>query len=186
MRAIPLTGETAAVLRAWLKERRGQPDEPLFPTRQGQQLSRYTVWSASEFAIEIGVSIRQHPTGSPTSTGGSDHVRTRPWTDPGRRRTKRFLSPSLKYEIWLRLVRQEVTIAEAAAAEHVDRSTIMRIRTVAKEGALAALAASKPGVQARERDYELELAKAEVARLSETVKEMAVKLMLVQGKGGWG
>ena len=43
MRAIPLTGETAAVLRAWLKERRGQPDEPLFPTRQGQQLSRYTV-----------------------------------------------------------------------------------------------------------------------------------------------
>ena len=107
-------------------------------------------------------------------------------TDPGRRRTKRFLSPSLKYEIWLRLVRQEVTTAEAAAAEHVDRSTIMRIRTVAKEGALAALAASKPGVQARERDYELELAKAEVARLSETVKEMAVKLMLVQGKGGWG
>src|SRR5664279_2643518 len=65
-------------------------------------------------------------------------------TDPGRRRTKRFLSPSLKYEIWLRLVRQEVTIAEAAAAEHVDRSTIMRIRTVAKEGALAALAAPNP------------------------------------------
>ena len=104
---------------------------------------------------------------------------------PGRR-GKRFLSPSQKYEIWLRLVRQEVTIAEAAAAQHVDRSTIMRIRTVAKEGALAALAASKPGVQARERDYELELAKAEVARLSETVKEMAVKLMLVEGKGGWG
>src|SRR5664280_2074958 len=39
-------------------------------------------WSASEFAIEIGVSIRQHPTGSPTSTGGSDHVRTRPWDRP--------------------------------------------------------------------------------------------------------
>jgi len=33
----------------------------------------------------------------------------------------------------------------------------MRIRTVAKEGALAALAASKPGVQGKERDYELEL-----------------------------
>ena len=57
---------------------------------------------------------------------------------------------------------------------------------VAKEGALAALAASKPGVAARERDYELEAARAEVARLSETVKEMAVKLMPVQGKGGWG
>jgi transposase-like protein len=99
---------------------------------------------------------------------------------------KRFLSPSQKYEIWLHLVRQEVTVAEVAAAEHVDRSTIMRIRTVAKEGALAALAASKPRVQARERDWELELAKAEVGRLSETVKEMAVKLMLVEGKGGWG
>ena len=107
-------------------------------------------------------------------------------TDPGRRRTKRFLSPSLKYEIWLRLVRQEVTIAEAAASQPVDRSTILRIRTVAKEGALAALAASKPGVAASARDVELERAKAEVARLSEAVKELAVKLTLVEGKGGWG
>jgi transposase-like protein len=106
--------------------------------------------------------------------------------DRAGRRSKRFLTPSQKYEIWLQLVRQEVTIAEVAAALQVDRSTIMRIRTVAKEGALAALAASKPGVQARARDYELELARAEVARLSETVKEMAVKLMLVEGKGAWG
>jgi len=107
-------------------------------------------------------------------------------TDRAGRRPKRFLSPSLKYEIWLQLVRQEVTMAEAATAHHVDRSTIVRIRTIAKEGALAALAASKPGVGARERDYELEMAKAEVARLSETVKELAVKLTLVEGKGGWG
>jgi len=53
-------------------------------------------------------------------------------TDRAGRRAKRFMSPSQKYEIWLRLVRQEVRIAEAAAAQHVDRSTIMRIRTVAK------------------------------------------------------
>jgi transposase-like protein len=105
--------------------------------------------------------------------------------DRAGRRSKRFLSPSQKYEIWLQLVRQEVTIAEAAAQQHVDRSTIMRIRMVAKQGALAALAASKPGVQAKERDYELELAKAEVARLSEALKEMAVKRTLVEGKGGW-
>ena len=85
-------------------------------------------------------------------------------TDRVGRRGKRFLSPSQKYEIWLQLVRQEVTIAEAAAAQHVDRSTIVRISMVAKEGVLAAF---KPGVVARERDYELELAKAEVARLSE-------------------
>ena len=107
-------------------------------------------------------------------------------TDRAGRRSKWFLSPSQKYEIWLRLVRREVTVAEAAEAQRVDRSTIMRIRTVAKEGALAALAASKPGVQARERDYELEQAKVEIARLSEACKELAVRLTLVEGKGGWG
>jgi len=96
------------------------------------------------------------------------------------------LSPSQKYEIWLQLIRQEATIAEVAAQEHVDRSTIMRIRTVAKEGALAALAASKPGVGARQRDYELEQAQAENARLGEALKQMAVKLMLIEGKEGWG
>jgi hypothetical protein len=62
----------------------------------------------------------------------------------------------------------------------------MRIRTVAKEGALAALAASKPGTAARQRDYELEAAKMENARLSEALKEMAVRLTLVEGKGSWG
>ncbi len=42
-RATTLTGETVAILRPWLTERHGQPDEPLFPTRQGRPLSRYTV-----------------------------------------------------------------------------------------------------------------------------------------------
>ena len=109
-----------------------------------------------------------------------------PSSGSGGRRAKRFLSPSQKYEIWLQLVRGETTIAEAATAQQVDRSTIMRIRQVAKDGALAALAASKPGVKGRERDYELEAAKAEIARLSEACKELAVKLTLVEGKDGWG
>ena len=38
-----LTGETVKVLGAWLKERCAQPAEPLFPTRQGRALRRYTV-----------------------------------------------------------------------------------------------------------------------------------------------
>ena len=42
-RATTLTWEAVQVVRAWLTERRGQPDEPLFPTRQGRPLSRYTV-----------------------------------------------------------------------------------------------------------------------------------------------
>ncbi|MGH3448808.1 MAG: hypothetical protein ACRDP4_14405 [Nocardioidaceae bacterium] len=106
-------------------------------------------------------------------------------TDRAGRHAKRMLSPSQKYEIWLQLVRQEVTVAEAATQQRVDRSTIMRIRTVAKEGALQALAASKPGVKARERDFELEQAQAECQRLSEALKEMAVRLTLVEGKGSW-
>lgn len=43
-------------------------------------------------------------------------------------------------------------MAEAASRWQVDRSTIMRIRTVAKEGALAALAESRPGARAQARD----------------------------------
>jgi len=42
-RATPLTGEVAALLRQWITERGGGPDDPLFPTRQGRPLSRYTV-----------------------------------------------------------------------------------------------------------------------------------------------
>jgi transposase len=107
-------------------------------------------------------------------------------TDRAGRRAKRFLSPLEKYEIWLQLVRQEVTIAEAAGQWQVDRSTIMRIRAVAKDGALAALAESRPGVKAAQRDFELEAVRADNVRLGEALKEMAVKLMLVEGKGRWG
>ncbi len=91
-----------------------------------------------------------------------------------------------KYEIWLQLVRQETTISEAADRFEVDRSTIMRIREVARQGALEALATSKPGVQPAKRDLELEAARAEAARLGEALKELAVKLLLVEGKGRWG
>ena len=77
-------------------------------------------------------------------------------------------------------------MAEAATAWEVDLSTVMRIRTVAKEGALAALASSKPGTAGKQRDYELEQARAEIGRLSEALKEMAVRLTLVEGKGSWG
>jgi hypothetical protein len=57
---------------------------------------------------------------------------------------------------------------------------------VAKEGALEALSNSRPGTKAKARDYELEAARADALRLGEALKEMAVKLMLVEGKGRWG
>jgi transposase len=102
------------------------------------------------------------------------------------RRAKRFLTPLQNYEVWLQLVRGETTIGEAADRLGVDRSRIMRLRTVAKDGALAALAESRPGLQQAKRDLELEAARAEAVRLGEALKEMAVKLMLIEGKGRWG
>lgn len=38
-RAVPLTGETAAVLGVWMAERAGRGGDPLFPTRSGRRLS---------------------------------------------------------------------------------------------------------------------------------------------------
>ena len=107
-------------------------------------------------------------------------------TDRAERRSKRFLTPLQKYEIFIQLVRQEVTVIEAAEQWAVDRSVIMRIRTVAKEGALEGLSKSRPGRRAKERDMELEEARMDAARLGEALKEMAVKLMLLEGKGRWG
>jgi site-specific recombinase XerD len=39
-RAVPLTREVQALLRPWLAERGGRPDQPLFCTRAGRRLSR--------------------------------------------------------------------------------------------------------------------------------------------------
>ncbi|MGO9960845.1 MAG: hypothetical protein ACLP50_33520 [Solirubrobacteraceae bacterium] len=98
----------------------------------------------------------------------------------GGRRRKRFLSPSQRYEIWLGLVRGEYTTVEAAERAGVDRST------VAKQGALDALAASRPGIKTGGVDPEFAGARAEIARLSEALKEMGVRLMLAEGKERWG
>ena len=38
-RATPLTALTVAVLRTWIAEHTGSPDDPLFPTRTGTRLS---------------------------------------------------------------------------------------------------------------------------------------------------
>ena len=114
-------------------------------------------------------------------------------TEPGRlagsdggRRPKRLLSPSQKYEIWIGLLRGEFSTIEAAERAGVDRSTIMKLRMVAKQGALDALAASRPGVRQGGPDPELAAAQAEIARLSEALKEMGVRLMLAEGKERWG
>jgi site-specific recombinase XerD len=42
-RAVPLTKDAQAVLAAWLDERAGLPDNPMFPTRTGRRLTRDAV-----------------------------------------------------------------------------------------------------------------------------------------------
>jgi transposase len=88
--------------------------------------------------------------------------------------------------MWIGLLRGEFTTREAADRAGVDRSTIMRVREVAKQGALDALSSSRPGVRQGGPDPELAEARAEIARLSEALKEMGVRLMLAEGKGRWG
>ncbi|MCC6225414.1 MAG: site-specific integrase [Microthrixaceae bacterium] len=42
-RVVPLTANTAAVLRTWTRERQGLNEDPLFPTRTGRQLSTHGI-----------------------------------------------------------------------------------------------------------------------------------------------
>jgi hypothetical protein len=50
-----------------------------------------------------------------------------------------------KYETRLKILTGQLTTNEAAAQAGVDRSTIMTLRKVARDGAIAALQASRPG-----------------------------------------
>ena len=106
-------------------------------------------------------------------------------TEHGMKR-KRFLAPQEKYEIWMQLVRGETTVGEAADRARVDRSTIAKLREVARQGALDALARSRPGRRDKQRDVELEAAQGEIERLRTALAEMAVRLTLVEGKEPWG
>lgn len=105
----------------------------------------------------------------------------------GPTRRKRLLTPEEKYEIWVQVLTRQLTQAEAAVRWGVDPTTVMKLRRVAKEGALTALAAARPGRPRQpEEDAELAAAKAEVARLGEAVKELAVENLLLRGKSSWG
>ncbi len=104
----------------------------------------------------------------------------------GGRRRRRMLTAQEKYQIWLQLVTGEVSQRDAAEQWGIDPTTVMRIREVAKEAALAGLAAWKPGVRGQGEDSELAAARSEIARLEETVKEQAIELVALRGKGRSG
>lgn len=105
------------------------------------------------------------------------------------RKPRKRLAPSEKYEMFVQILTQQATQREAATKWGVDRSTVISVCRVAKDGALAALAASVPGrpagAGASPERVELDSARAEIERLRATVTEQAVVLHLHQGKSRW-
>jgi transposase len=100
----------------------------------------------------------------------------------GQRKHRRLLSPEEKWEIFLEVCSQELSQSDAARKWNVDVSTVVRIRQLARDAALAAFAASKPGRLPSPEQVELEAALAENDRLAEALKEMAIELTLHRGK----
>lgn len=92
------------------------------------------------------------------------------------RRAKRFLIAEQKYDLWVRMLSGQLSQADAAAEAGVDRTTIGKLRTVARDGAIAAPQASKPGKPKHSPAEAAELAeaRAELERLRTTVVEQAV------------
>lgn len=111
-----------------------------------------------------------------------------PGQAPSQRRRRR-LGPSEKYEIFVSVLTEQATQREAAERFKVDRSTVVHVCRVAKQGALDALAASvagRPGGKGKSPEQlALEDAQAEIERLRATVTEQAVALHLHQGKSRW-
>src|SRR3954452_16425963 len=103
------------------------------------------------------------------------------------RRPKRFLAPEQKYDLWVRMLCGQITQADAAA-EAVDRTTIVTLRKVARDGAIAALTASTPGRRKQTAQEASEIAKltAEVDRLGGVIIEQAIELAALRGKAAWG
>jgi len=102
----------------------------------------------------------------------------------GRRR--RQLTPEEKWEVFVEVTSQHLTQRDAARKWGVDVSVIIKLRKLAKDAALAAFAASKPGRVVSAQDAQIEALQADNARLSEALKELAVELTLVRGKPRWG
>jgi transposase len=100
----------------------------------------------------------------------------------GKRRARRQLTPEEKWEVFLEVTSQQLSQADTARKWNIDVSTVIRIRQLAKDAALAAFASSKPGRMPSPEQVELEAALAENDRLSAALKELAVELSLHRGR----
>ena len=102
------------------------------------------------------------------------------------RRPKRMLSAEQKYEIWVKTLTGELTTMQAAVEAGVDRTTVMTLRKVAKDGAIAALQASVPGRRrSAAEENEINSLRAENARLQATIVELSIENVVLRGKAPW-
>ena len=99
-----------------------------------------------------------------------------------RRRRGRQLSAEEKWPVFLEVSSQQLTRADAAREWGVDVSTVIKLRRLAKDGALAAFAAARPGRPGSIERVEIGELRAENAGLSEALKEPAVELSLHRGR----
>jgi len=103
------------------------------------------------------------------------------------RQPKRFLTAEQKYDLWVRMLTGQTTQGEAAVEAGVDRSTISRLRRVARDAAIAGLQESKPGrKQSNAEKSELAGLNAEIGRLHTAIVEQAIELAALRGKASWG
>jgi transposase len=99
---------------------------------------------------------------------------------------RRRLTVPERYQVFLDVVSGQGSQRDVADKWRIDRSTVVHVCKVAKQGALDALAASRPGRPGKTAaEVALEDALAEVARLRETITEQAIELHLVRGKDCW-
>jgi transposase-like protein len=104
-------------------------------------------------------------------------------TEPRQRR--RQLSPEEKWQVFLEITTGELSQRDAARKWRVDVSTVIKLRRLVKEAAMAAFASSKPGRPSTRADVAVDELRAENARLTEALKELAIELSLVRGKPRW-
>lgn len=103
------------------------------------------------------------------------------------RKTKRLLTAEQKYDLWVRMLTAQITPTQAAAEAGVDRSTISHLRKTARDGAITALTAAKPGRRPTPQEAsEVAALRAEVDRLGTTIIEQAIELAALRGKTSWG
>lgn len=116
----------------------------------------------------------------------SPNTASRQATGKSPRKRRKTLVPSQKYEVFTATLTSAATQRELADKYGVDRTTIRTICTVAKQGALDALAAAVPGRRGKTLEQvELDDARIEIDRLKQTVVEQAMRLHLIEGKDEW-